>query len=50
MVYFFSYIVKTGMVTMYYKMPESNKTIHNMATANLFICKQEVGREEVESL
>lgn len=50
MVYFFSYIVKTGMVTMYYKMSESNKTIHNMAIANLFICKQEVGRERVESL
>jgi len=26
---------------MYYKMSDSNKTIHTMATANLFICKQE---------
>lgn len=28
------------MVTMYYKMSDGNKTIHTMATANLFIFKQ----------
>ena len=27
---------------MYYKVSDSNKTIHNMATAKLFICKQEI--------
>lgn len=27
---------------MYYKMSDSNKTIHSMATANLFLYKQEI--------